>query len=213
MLPPLGGVPGGLMDWGSLKSKAALKTRSFKLLTELSIIPHLIFYHSSGIICLNSTTFSNCTDAEDTGISGIIYWAAFQHFNGTIIISEMTKYGRQERDEGKKSCITSLSVIESCISFHPEAVSAFPSQSVPTSKPFEHITQSQVFFLAPISIWTCFVHSFLLLCCLTNPAIIMSSLRRQEIFCHIPLCILKAQNYGWHKGGSPKRSLNDWMND
>ena len=66
MLPPLGGAPGGLMDWGSLKSNAALKTRSFKLLTDLSIIPHLIFYHSSGIICLKSTTFSNCTGAEDT---------------------------------------------------------------------------------------------------------------------------------------------------
>lgn len=71
------------------------------------------------------------------------------------------------REMKKKSCITSLSVIEFCITFHPNASLCFPILKCMYPQPLGHVTWSHgFFFLAPVSIWTCFVHSFLLVCCL-----------------------------------------------
>lgn len=120
------------------------------------------------------------------------------------------------RETKKNSCITSLSVIEICISFIQKPISASHSERyLPTFTWVRHVLSCLFvcFFLAPFSVWICFVHLFLFVCCL--PTFFYSN-----VFCHSPdridflyfLCILKAQHYAWHKGAHNKYLLNDWMN-
>lgn len=69
------------------------------------------------------------------------------------------------RETKKKSCITILSEMEICIFSSQNFVSAFHSEMyLPPATCL--ITWLSVLSLVPVSVWTCFVHLFLLVCCL-----------------------------------------------